>query len=68
MLWPNASAWVAGIWMRVHIYPFTCMSVESSSKQYTSPPCTLTSAHLAGPRASLLQAGGGGGGIEGKRK
>lgn len=40
MLWPNASAWVAGIWMRVHIYPFTWMSVGSSSKQYTSPPET----------------------------
>lgn len=37
MLWPNASAWIARIWMRVHIYPFTCMSVGSSSKQYTSP-------------------------------
>lgn len=40
MLWPNASAWVAGIWMRVRIYPFTWMSVGSSSKQYTSPPET----------------------------
>lgn len=37
MLWPNASARIARIWMRVHIYPFTWMSVGSSSKQYTSP-------------------------------
>lgn len=37
---PNASAWVAGIWMRVRIYPFTWMSGGSSSKQYTSLPKT----------------------------
>lgn len=59
MLWPNASAQVAGIWMRVHIYPFTWMSVGSSSKQCTSPLRNLTSAHLTGPRASLLERGGG---------
>lgn len=38
VLWPNVFAWVAGIWMRVCIYPFTWMSVGSSSKQYTSAP------------------------------
>lgn len=37
---PNASAQVTRIWIRVHIYPFTWMSVGSSSKQYTSPPVT----------------------------
>lgn len=49
-LWPNASAWVAGIWMRVHIYPFTWMSDGSSSKQYTSPPATSPLLTSPGPK------------------
>lgn len=57
---PNASSRVAGIWMRVHIYPFTCMSVRSSSKQCASLPRNLTSAHLAGSTARLLAKGRGG--------
>lgn len=34
------------------------MSVGSGSKQYTSPPHNFTSAHLAWPRASLLERRG----------
>lgn len=51
MLWPNASASVTGIWMRVHAYPFTWMSLGSGSKQYTSPPCNFTPAHLDGAQS-----------------
>lgn len=48
-LWPNASAQVAGIWMRVHVYPFTCMSGGGSSKQYASPPPSAPSPPLTSP-------------------
>lgn len=51
MLWPNASAWNARIWMRVHNYPFTWMSVGSNSKQCTSP---LQTSPLLTPLGSEL--------------
>lgn len=51
MLWPNASAWNARIWMRVHNYPFTWMSVGSNSKQCTSP---LETSPLLTPLGSEL--------------
>ncbi len=55
VLWPNASAQVAGIWMRVHIYPFTWMSVESSSKQCTSPPATSPLLTSLGPELACYR-------------
>lgn len=67
MLWPNASAWIARIWMRVHNYPFTWMSVGSNSKQCTSP---LETSPLLTPLGSELacyrEVEGGGEGIAGK--